>query len=171
MDKTQKEEIAQIVAEAMRQATNPKTNERLALQERPDVKKVRRVECLSPNTGGKFTAVIADSKTFNDYGRVVGIEDYKYPYSPEAEFCGLPVHKDAKFTWGNGPTNVLLMGQGGVRLPQLTRNAKQTLATMTYQADLREFVGKPFPPHIQIDAPVQATIETKTPAQSDAKKL
>jgi hypothetical protein len=156
-----------ILAEALRRVADPTVNERLRLQERPDVKQLRRVECQSPS-GGRFVAVIADSKTFTDYGRVIALEDYKYPHSDEAEFAGLPTHKAAIFQWGRG-ANVLLTGQNNIKLPQLTREAKQHLAMSTYIRDLKEYVGNQFQPHIQVADPITSSVVIPTEADLGTK--
>lgn len=156
-----------VLAEALRRVADPSVNERIKLQERPDVKHLRRVPCQSPS-GARFTAVIADSKTFTDFGRVISLEDYQYPHSEEIEYANLPCHKNATFNWGRG-AQVLATGEHNVKLPMLTREAKQTLATMTWQRDLKEYVGQMFMAHIALPEPVTATVEVHDPKVKKAQ--
>lgn len=130
---------AKVLAEALREAMNPTINERLALQERPtpEVEPVR-VKCVSP-TGAHFTAIVVPSRAFPQ-GRVVKIEDYLYPASAALRAAGM--------SCVDGPDAITLSGnlyypQGHERAGRLTPDAKQHVWETTYQADLRDFVGKP----------------------------
>lgn len=127
-----------VLAEALRKALNPTQNERLALQERPEAPEPERVECVSPS-GARFVAVIAPSRTYPQ-GRVVQLDDYRYPSNAILRACGYPCV--------DGPETFAL--PGNVLYPEkhesagkLTPDAKQYVWTQTYQADLRAFVGKP----------------------------
>ena len=66
------------LANALRQVMDPTLKERLSLQERPPGAPHVRIPCVSP-TGATFDAVVASSKAFPHFGRVRGLENYKYP--------------------------------------------------------------------------------------------
>jgi len=125
------------LAEALRQAMNPTMQERLALQERPAAPELERVACVSP-TGAQFDAVIAPSRT-HPQGRVVKLENYRYPNNA--------VLRAAGYDCVDGPEVFSLPGNvlypdGHQSAGKLTPDAKQYVWTMTYQQDLRTFVGQ-----------------------------
>ena len=156
---------AATLAEAFRQAFNPSTNERLQLQERPPGAPHVRIPCVSP-TGARFDAVVASSKTHPHFGRVRGIENYRYP---ETFYFGERVGGVAQ------PSRVIdgkTREYDGKRL-ELNNEQKMALTKATWNRDLLEYNGKEFDVMIRADlqpqiAQIRRELEAKMQADTEA---
>ena len=151
-----------VLAEALRQAFNPAVNERLHLQERPPGAPHVRIPCVSP-TGATFDAVVASSKTHPHFGRVRGLENYKYP---PTFFFGERIAGEPQ------PSKVIdgkTREYDGKRL-DLNNEQKMALTKATWNRDLSEYVGKAFDPLIRADLqPEIARIRAQLEAELNAK--
>jgi hypothetical protein len=145
----EQEAQAAIIAEAMRQALNPTRNEALSLQERPPGKPERRVQCVSPS-GATFTAVI-DEHPQMPLGRVVRLDEYRYPASQILRDAGYPTQDgpDA-FAFPQGMT-VRQPDASGRPTQSLSQDARRYVADRTHLADFRAYVGREFDPTISVE--------------------
>lgn len=162
---TEQSITADVLAEALRKALNPAMNERLQLQERPPGAPHVRIPCVSP-TGARFDAVVASSKTHPHFGRVRGLENYRYP---ETFYFGERIGGEAM------PSKIIdgkTREYDGKRL-ELNNEQKMTLTRATWNADLLAYVGKEFDVMIRADiqpqiAKIKAELEAKLAAETEA---
>lgn len=151
------------LANALRQVMDPTLKERLSLQERPPGAPHVRIPCVSP-TGATFDAVVASSKAFPHFGRVRGLENYKYP---ETFFFG---DRDGI---GNAVPSKVIDGKtrefNGKR-QDLTPPQRMALTKATWNRDLATYVGKEFDVTIRLDLqPRIAEIRKQLEAEMAAK--
>lgn len=135
------------LTEALRQAFNPAIGDRMQQGVRQPPPPEQRVACVAPS-GAHFDAVIVPSRTYPG-GRVVNLDNFRYPPDPHLLDAGYPCHEGPEtFEW---PRGLEIVVPSGEFKGNLTLDAKRHLDQTIYPEDLRRYVGGPLDPFIRAD--------------------